>query len=87
MVFPKVNPRLITIKPGGFASFGLDYGDAANQSDPNRAPCLLQNIDVTLPVRPGTFNVNFETTTNFNFCFTNFVVGLTSIQSGPWPRE
>ena len=87
MVFPKVNPRLVTIKPGGDASFGLDYGDAANQNDPNGAPCLLRNIYVTLPVRPGTYNENFETTVNFNFCFTNFVVGLTSIQAGPLPRE
>ena len=87
MVFPGVRPRLITIKPGGVASFGLDYGDAANQNDPNGAPCLVQNIYVTLPVRPGTYNANFETTTNFNFCFTDFVVGLTSIQAGPLPRQ
>jgi len=87
MIFTKVNPRLVTIKPGGDASFGLNYGDAANQSDPNGAPCLVQNIYVTLPVRPGTFNQNFETTVNFNFCFTGFVVGLTSIQPGPLPKE
>jgi hypothetical protein len=87
MIFRRVNPRLVTIKPNEDASFGLNYGDAANQNDPSGAPCMVQNIYVTLPVRANTFNQNFETTVNFNFCFTNFLVGVTAIQSGPLPRE
>jgi len=87
MIFTKVNSRPVTIKPGGVASFGLNYGDAANQNDPNGTPCVVQTIDVTLPVRPGTVNQNFEATLNFNFCFTGFVVGLTSIEPGPLPKE
>lgn len=87
MIFRKIYPRLVVIKPGSDASFGLNYGDAGNQSDPNGAPCLVQSIYVTLPLRPGTLNQNFETTVNFNFCYTGFVVGLTSIEPGPLPKE
>jgi hypothetical protein len=87
MIFGPVSPRLIVIKPGADASFGLDYGDASNQQDPNGAPCMLQNIYVALPVRSETFNQNFETTVNFNFCFADFQVGITSIQAGPLPKE
>jgi len=87
MIFVYVKPRLVTIKPGRDASFGLNYGDAANQNDPSGTPCVLQYIYVTLPVRAGTFNENYGMTVNFNFCFTDFVVGLTSIEPGPLPKE
>jgi hypothetical protein len=87
VIFGPVTPRLIVIKPGADASFGLDFGDASNQQDPGGAPCTVQNIYVALPVRTGTFNQNFETTVNFNFCFADFQVGITSIQAGPLPKE
>lgn len=87
MIFRTVKPRLVTIKPGEDASFGLNFGDASNQNDPNGAPCLVQNIYVTLPLRTNTYDQNFETTVNFNFCFTDFLVGVTAIQPGPLPKE
>jgi hypothetical protein len=87
MIFGAVKPRLVVIKPGADASFGLNYGEAGNQNDPNGAPCLVQNIYVTLPLRANTFEQNFETTVDFNFCFSGFEVGLTAIQSGPLPKE
>jgi hypothetical protein len=87
MIFGRVQPRAITIRPDEDASFGLNYGDAGNQSDPNGGPCIVHNIYVTLPVRANTYGQNFETTVDFNFCFTGFLVGVTSIQSGPLPKE
>jgi hypothetical protein len=87
MIFGNVKPRLVTIRPNEDASFGLNFGDAGNQSDPYGGPCIVHNIYVTLPVRTNTYNQNFETTVNFNFCFTNFLVGVTSIQPGPLPKE
>jgi hypothetical protein len=87
MIYGHVTPRLVTIKPDGVATFGLNFGDASNQNDPIGAPCIVQNIYVALPVRAGTYNQNFETTVNFNFCFADFLVGVTAIQSGPLPKE
>ncbi len=87
MVFPSVKPRLVVLKPGGDASFGLDYGDASNQQDPYGAPCMVQNIYVSLPVRVSQFPQNYETTVNFNFCYANFEVAVTSLQAGPLPKE
>lgn len=87
MIFGNVKPHLVTIKPNEDASFGLNFGDASNQSDPNGGPCIVHAIYVTLPARENTYNQNFETTVDFNFCFTDFLVGVTSIQAGPLPKE
>lgn len=87
MIYGRVAPRLVTIKPDEVASFGLNFGDASNQGDPNGAPCMVQNVYVTLPVRANAYNQNFDTAVNFNFCFADFLVGVTAIQSGPLPKE
>jgi hypothetical protein len=85
MVYVAVGPRLVLLKPGADASFGLDYGDAANQQDPNGSACTAQYVYVTLPVRYAVPQ-NYETTVIFNFCYTNFRVEVTSIQAGPVPK-
>ena len=85
MIYASVKPNLIVIKPGADASFGLNYVDALNQQDSNGPSCTAEFIYVTLPVR-GVVQ-NYETTVNFNFCFSGFSVGVTSIQSGPVPKE
>jgi hypothetical protein len=87
MVFVSVKPRLVVIRPGADGSFGLNYGDAANQEDPNGPACTVQNVYVTLPVRTYEIPRNYETTVNFNFCYTGFEVFVTSIQTGPLPKE
>jgi hypothetical protein len=51
MVFVPVKPRLVVIKSGADASFGLNYGDAENQEDPNGPAGTVQNVYVTLVVR------------------------------------
>jgi hypothetical protein len=87
MVYSPVKPKLIVIKPGADASFGLNYVDALNQGDSNGPACTAQTVDVTLPVRYDNFPQNYQTTVNFNFCYSGFAVSVTSIQSGPVPRE
>jgi hypothetical protein len=87
MIYPSVKPRLILIRPGRDASFGIDFGDASNQGDPYGAACSTSFVYITLPVRTDTFDQNFETPINFNFCYADFEVYLTSIQAGPMPRE
>lgn len=86
MIFKEVKPVFVIIKPDATASFGLNYGDAVNQQDPSGAPCSVRQVDVVLPVRGIPSNQSFETTANFNFCFTGFVVAVTSIQAGPTPQ-
>lgn len=87
MIFVTVKPRLVVIKPGADASFGLDFGDASDQGDPYGAPCMVQNVYVSLPVRVSQYPQNYETTVNFNFCYANFQVAVTSIQAGPIPKD
>lgn len=87
MIFVTVKPRLVVLRPGATASFGLDYGDAYDQQDPNRALCTTQNMYVSLPVRSHPYSQAFNTTANLNFCFAGFKFDVTSIQSGPVPRE
>ncbi len=87
MIFPRVKTRLVVINPGADASFGVNYGDAANQNDPSGAACEVRYVYVTLPVRTDTYNQNFEGSVDFNFCFTGFLVSETAIQSGPLPKE
>jgi len=87
MIFPRVKTRLVVIKPGADGSFGVNYGDAANQNDPSGAVCEARYVYVTLPVRINSFPQNYEASVDFNFCFTGFQVSETAIQSGPLPKE
>jgi hypothetical protein len=86
MIFVTVRPRVVTLKPGRDASFGLDYGDGANQEDPTGAACTTQDVEIALPVRHPRFASNFELPLIFNFCDSGFEVGVTSIQAGPLPK-
>jgi hypothetical protein len=86
-IFVTVAPRQVVIKPGATASFGLNYGDAYNQSDPNAGPCMTQSATAWLPVWPHPYSVPFTTTVNINFCFAGFHFGVTSIQRGPVPKQ
>jgi hypothetical protein len=86
-LFATVKPRVVVIEPGGTASFGLGFGDAANQQDPDGAACTTQNIYVTLPVRVSQFPQNYETTVDVNFCFSNFEFSVTPIEAGPLPKQ
>jgi hypothetical protein len=84
-VYGTVKPRLVILRPDSAASFGIDYGDAANQSDTNGPSCTLQEINVTLPTRPSN-GQGYEISANFNICFSAFRVAVTSIEAGALPR-
>lgn len=86
MIFVPVKPRRVAIMPGATASFGLDYGDAYDQQDPNAGPCMTKSMTVTLPTRSHPFAQPFNTTVNINFCYAGFHFAITSIQSGPIAR-
>jgi hypothetical protein len=86
-IFPAVKPRLVLIKPGTDASFGISFGDASNQEDPAGAPCTTQDVEIALPVKANQVPQNYETPIEFNFCAADFRVELTSIESGPLPKE
>jgi hypothetical protein len=83
MIFIRVKPRVVIIAPGSTASFGVDYGDAYNQGDPNHGPCMTQLMTVYLPTRPHPYSQPFNTTENVNFCFAGFHFEVTAIQGGP----
>lgn len=87
MIFVPVKPRLITIGPSATASFGVDYGDAYDQQDPNAGPCMSRYFDFSLPVRSRPFTQYFSTVEKLNFCYAGFQFSVTSIQSGPSPRR
>lgn len=87
MVFDSVRPRVVEIKSHSTASFGLNYGDAANQNDPSGTPCTSRLVFVSLPVRNGAPPATFETPVDFNFCYSNFQVSVTALQAGPTPKE
>ena len=87
MIFISVPARTVVIKPGATASFGLDFGDAYDQTDPSGSSCTTQRATVTLPVRSQRYALGFDTNVNFNFCFAGFKVFVTSIQAGPVPRR
>lgn len=86
MIFVRVKPKRVVIKPGATASFGIDYGDAYNQQDPNAGPCMTQHFYFSLPLRTHPFTQFFDTSVNINFCYAGFHFSVTSIQRGPVPR-
>jgi hypothetical protein len=83
MIFVPVRPKAVTIGPGATASFGLDYGDAYDQQDPNAGPCMTKQMTVFLPTRSHPFAQPYTTTVNINFCYAGFRFDITSIQRGP----
>ncbi len=87
MIFVSVTPHVVVLRPGFTASFGVDYGDAYDQQDPNGGPCMTQSATVSLPVRSHPYSQPFNVSLAFNFCFAGFKVEVTSIQSGPIPRQ
>lgn len=87
MIFVPVRPKVVTIGPGATASFGLDYGDAYDQQDPNAGPCMTKQMTVFLPTRSHPFAQPYTTTVNINFCYAGFKFEITSIQGGPIARK
>jgi hypothetical protein len=87
MIYVQVKPRIVVIRPGASAAFGLNFINAANQQDPNGPACTVQNVYVALPVRTVTLPHYYVGPVNFNFCHSNFRVSVTSIQSGPRPKD
>jgi hypothetical protein len=83
MIFIPVTPKVVTIRPGATASFGLNYGDAYDQQDPNAGPCMTKQMTVYLPTRSPPFAQPFTTTVNINFCYAGFKFDITSIEGGP----
>ena len=86
MIFVAVRPRVVTIRAGATASFGLDYGDAYDQQDPNAGPCMTRQMQVFLPTRSQPYSQPFTTTVNVNFCYAGFKIEATSIEGGPIAR-
>ena len=87
MIFVPVPPKVVTIRPGATASFGLDYGDAYNQQDPNAGPCMTQRMMVYLPTRSRPFSQPFTTAVNVNFCYAGFKFDITAIQGRPIAKK
>jgi hypothetical protein len=83
MIFVPVRPKVVTIAPGATASFGLNYGDAYDQQDPNAGPCMTKQMKVFLPTRSHPFAQPYATNVNINFCYAGFRFEITSIQHGP----
>jgi hypothetical protein len=86
-IFPAVPPRRVIIEPGATASYGINYGDAYNQSDAySVGACMTQSVRARFPVLPHPYSVSQLVPFTVNFCFTNFHFGVTSIQRGPLPK-
>lgn len=87
MMYAAVKARRVVLQPDGIASFGLNYIDAANQQDPTGAACTALYAYVTLPVRRDVSDQNFQTTTNFDYCFSALEITTTALQPRPLPKE
>jgi Domain of unknown function (DUF4232) len=86
-IFVAVAPRSVVIEPGATASFGINWGDAYNQGDPNAGPCETQGAAVSLPEGTHTYSGAFHVAVRINFCYANFGFSMTSIQHGPVPKQ
>ncbi len=86
VIFTAVKPRTIILDPGYTASFGINFGDAYNQQDPNGSTCTTKTANVLLPERKNPWEFGYHPDVSFNFCFAGFRVNLTPIQNGPIPK-
>ena len=85
-IFASVSPRLVVLKPNAAASFGIDYGDAYNQSpDYNHATCITQSASAWLGVQARPYPVAFVAPVRINFCFADFKFRVTPVELGRIP--
>lgn len=85
-VYGPARTKLVLIKPNADASFGLDFVDALNQKDTNGPACTVGNVEVSLPVSKNVDSQKYDTTVNFNICYSGYSVSVTPIENGARPK-
>lgn len=81
-----MSPRLIVLKPHAAATFGIDYGDAYNQSPVyNHATCMTQTVSAWPESTGPTYPVGFVAPLKINFCFAGFKFSVTPLERGRVP--
>lgn len=83
-MFARVKISRIVLPPGRDASFGMSFVDVLNQQYKDSPSCMVQFIYVALPV--AALSENYETTNNFNICYSGFSVQVTPMEAGPYPK-
>ena len=83
-IFADPNPRLVVIRPGQVASFGLSYSDAFSPRNDNPKSCVSSTVDVSLPVTESNGR-SYEDDLTFDLCQSNMRVSVTPIELGPTP--
>jgi hypothetical protein len=87
-IFASVSPRRIVLEPNAAASFGIDYGDAYNQSPIyNGASCMTRTASAWVGVRARPNPIPFTAALKINFCFADFKFSVTPLQRGRTPKR
>jgi hypothetical protein len=84
-VYAEPKPELVTIEPGGVATFGLTYTDGWAVAH-DTAACKVNTVEFTLPtINPdgGSYGARLS----FDACQSHHEVSLTPIESGLTPRH
>jgi hypothetical protein len=85
-IFASASPRRVELKPDAATSFGIDYGDAYNQSPAyNHATCITQTVAAWPESTGPTYPVGFVAPLKINFCFADFKFSVTPLESGAVP--
>lgn len=85
-IFAEPKPRLVSIAPGGVASFGLSYSDGFLPKSDLAKDCDVNTVYVTLPVAYDSTQ-SYEDNVDFDICQSNHEVSVTPIEEGPVPRR
>lgn len=74
------------LKPDAAASFGIDYGDAYNQSPVyNLATCKTQTVSAWPESTGPAYPAGFVAPLRINFCFAGFEFSVTPLERGRVP--
>jgi len=87
-IFASASPRRVVLEPNAAASFGIDYGDAYNQSPIyNGASCMTQTASAWVGVQARPYPIPFTAALRINFCFADFKFSVTPLQRGRIPKR
>ena len=85
-IFADTSPQLVVLQPNADASFGIDYGDAYNQSSTySHASCMTQIARAWVGVQARPYPIPLTAALRINFCFANFRFSVTPLERGRTP--
>lgn len=84
--FQSEPPRLVVLKPGGIASFGISYEDGYVPASDSPSTCVATSARFVLRVAEQ-YKQAYGVAVDIDVCRSDRRIGVTPVESGPVPKR